>query len=99
MVEATQESVKNQSSKVAEQVVQVIQLCNEEKRILEEEFDCVQKGNLIIESKLRTEMVRIDSEVSGVRSMMHLQQVALQALHTGIRILQGCNNWIVSEAT
>lgn len=31
--------------------------------------------------------------------MMQLQQAALQALHTGIRILQGRDNQIVSEGT
>lgn len=62
-----------QLSELAQQVVHVIEACNQQKDILEEEFDSIRNGILIMESRLETETVRIDSEVAGVRSVMELQ--------------------------
>jgi hypothetical protein len=41
-------------SELAQQVVHVIQACNEGKVVLEEEFDSVRNGILIIESRIQT---------------------------------------------
>jgi len=65
--------VHKQLSELAQQVVHVIEACNQQKDILEEEFDSIRNGILIMESRLETETVRIDSEVAGVRSVMELQ--------------------------
>jgi hypothetical protein len=58
--------------------VHVIEACNEEKDILEEDFESVRNGIIIMESRLRTEKIRIDSDVQRVGSMMHCQQAMLQ---------------------
>ena len=52
-----------------------------------------------MESRLQTEKVRIDSEVSGVGSVMQFQQAMLQGIRSGIHILQKEDNQIVDEAT
>ena len=46
--------VRKQLSELAQQVVHVIQACNEGKVVLEEEFDSVRNGILIIESRIQT---------------------------------------------
>jgi len=52
-----------------------------------------------MESRLQTEEICIESEVSGIGTMMNLQQAVLQELCSGIDILQSQDNQIVSEAT
>ena len=99
MSEGNQDSVQEQLSELTQQVIHVIQACNEEKEVLEDEFDSVRNGIMIMESRIQPEKVRIDSEVSGVGSMMQLQQVVLQELRSGVQILQSQDNQIVSEAT
>jgi chromosome segregation ATPase len=44
------------------------------------------------------EKVQIDSEVSGVESMMQFQQAILEELRSGIHVLQEQDNQIVGEA-
>jgi hypothetical protein len=63
MTEANTDLVQRQLSELAQQIVHVIQAGNEEKDILEEDFDSVKNGKIIIESRLQTEKIRIDSEV------------------------------------
>jgi hypothetical protein len=99
MTEANSDLVQKQLSELAQQIVHVIEACNEEKDILEEDFDSVRNGILIMESRLQTEKTRIDSEVQGVGSMMNFQQAMLEELRSGIHILQEQDNQIVGEAT
>jgi hypothetical protein len=56
--------VQKQLSELAQQVMHVITACNEEEDILEEEFDSVHNGILMMQSELQTERARIDSEVA-----------------------------------
>jgi hypothetical protein len=70
MTEANSDLVQKQLSELAQHIVHVIDACNEEKDILEEYFDSVKNGILIMESRLQTEKTTIDSEVQGVGSMM-----------------------------
>jgi hypothetical protein len=98
MREPDNDLVQKQLSELAQQVVHVIQACNEEKDILEDEFDKLKNGILILESQLQTEKVRIDAKVAGVGPMMQLQQAMVQELRSGICILQDQDNQIVGEA-
>jgi len=54
---------------------------------------------MIMESRLQTEKIRIDTEIQGVGSMMQFQQAMLEELRSGIHILQEQDNQIVGEAT
>jgi len=69
MIEANTDIVQEQLSELAQQIVHVIEACNEEKDVLEGEFDSVRNGIRIMKSHLQTEEVRIDSEVLGVGTM------------------------------
>ena len=99
MSEANPDLVQKQLSELAQQIVHVIEACNEEKDILKEDFDSVRNGILIMESRLQTEKSKIDTEVQGVGSMMNFQQAVLEELRSSIHILQDQDNQIVGEAT
>jgi len=75
--EANTDLVQRQLSELAQQIVPVILACNKKKDFLEEEFDSLKSGIMIMESRLQTEKVRIDSEVQGVGSMKQFQQAIL----------------------
>jgi hypothetical protein len=98
MTEANTDLVHRQLSELAQQSVHVIQTFNEETDVLEEKFDSLMNGITIMESRLQTEKVQIDSEVSGVESMMQFQQAILEELRSGIHVLQEQDNQIVGEA-
>jgi len=99
MLEPNTDFVQEQLSELAQQIIHVIEACNEEKDILEEEFDSVRNGIVIMESRLQTEKIRIDSEISGVGTMARFQEAMLQELRSGIHVLQSEDNQIVQEAT
>ena len=99
MLEASPSLVQRQLLELAQQIVHVIDACNEEKEVLEEECDSVKNGILIMESRLQTEKIRMDSEILKVGCMAQLQDAMLQELRSGIHILQSQDNQIVSEAT
>jgi len=65
--------VQEQLSELAQQIVHVIEACNEEKDFLEEEFDWVKNGIAIMESRLQTEKIQINSEIAGVGTMARFQ--------------------------
>jgi len=52
MLEPNTDLVQEQLSELAQQIVHVIEACNEEKDVLEEEFDSVKNGIVIMESRL-----------------------------------------------
>ena len=91
--------MQEQLSELAQQIVHVIEACNKEKDVLEEEFNSVRNGIVIMESRLQTEKVRIDSEISGVGTMARFQEAMLQELRQGIHVLQSQDDQIVQEAT
>jgi hypothetical protein len=99
MSETNSDLFQEQLSELAQQIVHVIEACNEEKDILKEDFDSVRNGIMIMESRLQTEKTRIDSEVQGVGSMMNFQQAVLGELRSSIHVLQEQDNQIVTEAT
>jgi hypothetical protein len=87
MSEANPDLVQSQLSELAQQIVHVIEACNEEKDILEEDFDSVRNRIMFMECRLQTEKTSIDSEVQGVWSMMNVQQAMLEELRAGIQVL------------
>jgi len=99
MIDENSDLLQKQLSELTEQIVHVIQACNKEKDQLEEEFNSIRNGILIMECRLQTENVRIDSAVLGVGTMMQFQQAVLEELHSGIHVLQEQDNQIVAEAT
>jgi len=64
-------------SELVQRIDHVIEACNKEKGISEEQFRSVDDGIQILESRLRTERQEIDSEVSGVGTQMDLHQAIL----------------------
>jgi len=57
MVEPNADLVQEQLSESAQQIVHVIEVCNEEKEVLQEEFDSVRNGIVIMESRLQTQKI------------------------------------------
>lgn len=101
VIEMTEDSdlVQKQLSELAQQVMHVITAYNEQNDLIEEKFHSVRNVILIMESRLQTEKLRIDSEVPGVGSMVQFQQAVLQELRSGIHIRQTQDIQIVHEAT
>jgi len=80
MLEPNTDLVRDQLSEIAQQIVHGIAACNEEKGMLKEEFDSVRNGIVIMESRLQTAKISIDSEVSGVGTMAKFQEAMLKEL-------------------
>jgi len=99
MAEANTDLVQEQLSELAQQVMHVIQACNEEKEIIEDDFESVKNNIRILETRIQTERQRIDSDVSGVSTQSDMQQAMLKELRFGIHILQTQDNQIVDEAS
>jgi len=99
MSEASTDLVQNQLSELAQQVMHIIQACNEEKEIIEDDFESVKNNIQILEKRIQTERQRINLDVSGVSSQMEMQQAMLKKLRFGIHILQSQDDQIVEEAS
>jgi hypothetical protein len=99
MTAANTDLVRNYLSELAQHIVHVIAACNEEKHILEEDFDSGKNGIIIMESRLQTENIKISSEVHRVGSMMQFQQAMLEELRSGIHLLQEQDIKMVEEPT
>jgi chromosome segregation ATPase len=84
---------------LTQQIVHIIEACNSEKEIMEEEFLSVHQEIQILEGRIRTERSLIDGEVSGVGGQLMVPQAILEELRNGINILQGQDNDIVKEAS
>jgi len=97
-VEMNQDPVKQQLEGLTQQMVHIIEACNSEKGIIEEEFQSVNQDIQILEGRIRTEKSLLDSEVSGVGQQLITQQVILDEIRAGINILNGQDNDIVREA-
>jgi len=91
--------VQEQLSELAQQVMHVIQACDDEKEIIEDDFESVKNNIRILETRIQTERQRIDSDVSGVSTQSDMQQAMLKELRFGIHILQTQDNQIVDEAS
>ena len=91
--------VHQQLQGLTQQIVHIIEACNSEKEVIEEEFLSVHQEIQILEGRIRTERSLIDGEVSGVGGQLIVQQAILEELRNGINILQGQDNEIVKETT
>jgi hypothetical protein len=85
-------------SELAQQVVHVVQTCNEEKELLENEFDSFKPNSEILERRMQTDKHRMDTEVAGVGSQMQLQEAVLREIRSRVNILQAQDNQSVKEA-
>jgi len=91
--------VQSQWWEHTQQVMHVIQACNEEMYLLAEQFESVWSNIDIVKVWLHTQKQRIEFEVFGVGLQMSLPQAALPEIGTGIYILQSQENQIVEEAS
>jgi hypothetical protein len=64
MPDASSDLVQKQLSELAQHVVHIMQACNEEKVILEDEFDLVQANIDILETRVHTDKYRVDAAVA-----------------------------------
>jgi len=97
-VEMNQDPVQQQLEGLTQQMVHMIEACNSEKGIIEEEFLSVNQDIQILEGRIRTEKSLLDQEVSGVGQQLLIQQTILYEVRGGINILNGQDNDIVREA-
>jgi len=97
-IEMNQDPVKEQLEGLTQQMVHIIEACNSEKGIIEEEFLSVNQDLQILEGRVRTEKSLLDQEVSGVGHQLMIQQTILDEIRGGINILSGQDNDIVREA-
>jgi len=88
MTEANTDLVQRQLLELAQYIVHVSQACNEHKDVLAEELDSLENGIIIMESRLQTEKVANDSEVTAVGSMMQFREAMLEEIHSRIHVMQ-----------
>ena len=98
MTDANSNLVQKRFSELVQQVVHIVQACNEEKELFEDELDWFQANLEILESRIQTDKHRVDSEVAGVGTQVQLQQAVLQEIRSGVNILQAQDDQIVEEA-
>jgi hypothetical protein len=79
--------VQQQLQGLTQQIVHIIEACNSEKEIMEEEFLPVHQDIQILEGRIRTERSLIHGEVSRVGGQLMMQQAMLEELRNGINIL------------
>jgi len=96
--DASSTLVQKQLLELAQQVVHIIQACNEEKEVQEDEFESVKTNIKILETRIHTDKHRVDMDVAGVGTQLQLHEAVLQELRSGINILQGQDAQIVQEA-
>jgi len=97
-VEMSQDPVRQQLEGLTQQMAHIIEACNSEKGIIEEEFLSVNQDLQILEGRVRTEKSLLDQEVSGAGHQSMIQQTILEEIRGGINILNGQDNDIVREA-
>jgi len=98
MEDASSSLVQKQLSKLAQQVVHIIQACNEEKEVLDDKFESVKANSEILETWIHTDKHRVDADMAAVGTQVQLQEAVLRELRLGVNILQGQDGQIVQEA-
>jgi hypothetical protein len=98
MEDASSSLVQKQLSKLAQQVVHIIQACNEEKEVLDDKFESVKADSEILETWIHTDKHRVDADMAAVGTQVQLQEAVLRELRLGVNILQGQDGQIVQEA-
>jgi len=95
MQDVSSNILQKQLSELAQPVIHIIQGCNQEKEVLEDECDSVKANIEILETRIYTDKHCVDMDVAGVGSQLQLQEAVLQELQSGINILQGQDAQIV----
>jgi len=90
--------VKSKLQKLTQQMVHLVQACNEEKGLIEDEFVAVRQDLEVLEVQICTKKARIEREVSAVGDQMLIQQAMINEMRQGIMILQKQDNVIIKEA-
>jgi hypothetical protein len=79
-------------------MVHVVQACNEENGLLQNQFVAIPYHNEIRETQILTEQAMLDREVSGVAGQMSIQQGVIKEMKQGITVLQKQDNIRITEA-
>jgi len=90
--------VKTKLQELTQQMVHVVQACNKEKGLIEDEFVAVRQDLRLLETQILTEKAKLGGEVSGVGSQMLIQQAVINEMRQGISIIQKQDNIIIKEA-
>ena len=93
-----QDPVQTKLQEITEQMVRVVQVCNEAKGLIEDEFIAVRQDLKLIDVQMCTEKAWIEGEVSGVGGQMIIQQAMIDEIRHGIMILYKQDNLIIKEA-
>lgn len=83
-----QDQLQSNLQNLTQRMVHVVQACNEENGLLQDEFIAVPYHSEIWETQILTEHAMLDAEVSGVGGQMPIQQVVIKEMRQGITILQ-----------
>lgn len=83
---------------LAQQVVHIIHACNEEREVLEDEFQSVRAYIDLLETRIDTDKYWVDADEAGVGTQLQLQEVVLQEISSSVNILKGQDAQIVQEA-
>jgi hypothetical protein len=84
--------VRTKLQELMQQMVQVVQACNEEKELIEDEFVAVRQDLELLETQILTEKARLEGEVSGVGSQLLIQQAVINEMRQELRF---CKNKII----
>jgi hypothetical protein len=95
---AKSDPVRTKLQELTQQMVHVVQACNDEKGLIEDEFVAVRQDLDLLKSQILTEKAKLEGEVSGVGSQMIIQQAVINEMRQGISILQKQDNIIIKEA-
>jgi hypothetical protein len=77
MPDANSNLVQKQLSELMQQVVYIVQACNEEKELLEAEFESVWANIEILDGRIQTDKRQVDVEVAGVGTQLQSQEAVL----------------------
>jgi len=95
---AESDLVTTKLQELIQQMVHVVQACNEEKELIEDEFVAIRQDLEFLETQILTEKAKLEGEVSGVGSQMLIQQAVINEMRQEITILQKQDNIIIQEA-
>jgi hypothetical protein len=98
MQDVSSSVVQKRLLELAQQVVQIIQAWNEDKEVVEDEFELLKANLEILETRIHTDKRCVDADVAGVGTQLQLQEAVLQELRSGVNISQGQDAQIVQDA-
>jgi len=78
-----QDSVQTKLQELTQQMVHVVQACNEEKGLIEDEIIAVRHDLELLEVQICTQKAQIEGAVSGVGGQMLIQQAMIHEMRQG----------------